>query len=791
MRVAILSPYSWTYPGGVTRHIEALAERFISDGHHIRVLAPYDPPGRYSSVLHRGARPQDVEPPEYLVSLGRTVSLKANQAVSNVSITPYALATAQHELRTGGYDVVHVHEPLAPVAPWCVTDGIRLPLVGTFHTYNENRVTNGIANVLGARRMLNRLHVRIAVSEAAAWTAKRFFGGHYLIIPNGVHVDSERAALGALRPQTDKLKIVFVGQAVERKGLPLLLRAFEALREHIPTELTVIGPSEQELSPLMLDMRDVRVLGKVDDETKRLELEAGDVLCAPSLGGESFGMVLTEAFAAGTPVIASDIAGYRDVVRDGVDGVLVPRGDAQTLAETLRDLYEEPIRRAQMARAAALGAERFAWPRVATQVMEAYEAAIATPEPVTALQRAAVRVGARAADLKPRVPPQRLASLEPPLTGPQRHSKAFGIARRVGLASVSIGGAVLAFLALQKIGLTNIAAALITASPTLVLLGLAIMCGAMVMRAFSWHAILKAALPRSRVRLSDAAQGTFIGVLMSSTLPARLGEPSRAMVVARRTGKPRENLPIVLGTVVSQTLLNIVALIVLGAIMFSSVDFFNGHQNALLVAAIAPLTLLIAVLLTPLLLRDTGKSRSSRVYAFAAQVREAMARVRAGLIVFRRPRLGATAAIAQLSAWALQCLSCWVLLVALGLDKHGAGIGAAAAVLFAVNITAVLPATPANLGVFQAACAAVLHTGWHIGYGDGVAFGVILQAVEVTTAIVMGMPALLKEGMSWREIRLRAMHTTPVKLPARPSPRIPGRPARPASRGAGTASVQS
>ena len=326
MRIAILSPYSWTYPGGVTRHIEALAERFIADGHHVRVLAPYDPPGRYSSVLHRGARPQNVEPPEYLVSLGRTLSLKANEAVSNVSITPYALATAQRELRTGGYDVVHIHEPLAPVAPWCVTDGVRLPLVGTFHSYNENRVTNGIANALGARRMLNQLHVRIAVSEAAAWTARRFFGGHYRVIPNGVHVDPERAALGALRPQTDKLRIVFVGQAVERKGLPLLLRAFEALREHVPTELTVIGPSEHELSPLMLDTRDVRVLGKVDDETKRLELESGDVLCAPSLGGESFGMVLTEAFAAGTPVIASDIAGYRDVVRDGVDGVLVPRG---------------------------------------------------------------------------------------------------------------------------------------------------------------------------------------------------------------------------------------------------------------------------------------------------------------------------------------------------------------------------------------------------------------------------------------------------------------------------------
>ncbi len=773
MRIALVSPYSWTYPGGVTRHIEALAERFIADGHHVRVLAPYDPPDTFAAVLHRGARPQSLRPPEYLVSLGRTVGFKANGAVSNLSITPYGVAVMHRELRSGNYDVVHVHEPVAPLAGWVATDRTPLPLVGTFHSYSESRVSNGIASLIGARRMLNRLHVRIAVSEAAAWTARRFFGGHYRVIPNGVQVDPEVLARAAARPPSDRLRIVFVGQSVERKGLPLLLRSFEALREHIPTELIVIGPTREELAPLMLDDRGVHILGKVDDERKHAELEAADVLCAPSLRGESFGMVLTEAFAAGTPVIASDIAGYRDVVRDGVDGVLVPPANPQALAEALRDFWEEPGRRAAMARAAARDVERFAWPRVAAEVLEAYKDAVATPKPQGIASRTAVGIGLRAADLKPHARPRRMPSLEPPLS--RRHGPLVTVARRAALVGVSLAGVLLALLALQKIGFDNIANALINSSPSFVLLGLAIMCGAMVLRAFSWHAILQAAIPGSRIKLADAMQGTFIGVLMSSTLPARLGEPSRALVVARRTGRPRENLPVVLGTLVSQTLLNIVALAVLGAVMFSSVNLFSGRQDALVIAAVAPLGLLVVVLLAPVLLRHgVGGSRFRRLHTAAAQSREAMTRVRAGLAVFRLPRLGAIAALGQFGAWALQWLSCYVLLVALGLN-HQAGPAAAAAVLFAVNITAVLPATPANLGVFQAACAAVLHAGWHVGLGTGVAYGVILQAVEVSTAILMGTPALLKEGMSWREVRLRAMHAAPVRLPARRPRTTPGR----------------
>jgi phosphatidylinositol alpha-mannosyltransferase len=163
-----------------------------------------------------------------------------------------------------------------------------------------------------------------------------------------------------------------------------------------------------------------------------------------------------------------------------------------------------------------------------------------------------------------------------------------------------------------------------------------------------------------------------------------------------------------------------------------------------------------------MLLRAGTSSQFSRVAAALSSVRGSLVQVRDGLLVFRRPRLGGTAAFAQLSAWGVQWLSCYVLLVALGLDER-AGIGAAAAVLFAVNVTAVLPATPSNVGVFQAACVAVL-SAYGVGAADALAYGIILQAVEIATAIVMGAPALVKEGLSWREVRLRAMHASPVEL---------------------------
>jgi phosphatidyl-myo-inositol alpha-mannosyltransferase len=772
MRIALVSPYSWTYPGGVTRHIEALRSELAALGHDVRVLAPVDPVDKLSARRHRGAVPQEREIPDWLVPLGRTMGFPANGAVSNLTM-PYApvVSALRRELNSGKYDVAHIHEPVCPTVGWDMLMSCKTPMVGTFHCYSTNNVSNGIAVAIGARRRLNRLKVRIAVSEAAAWTGKRYYGGHYRVVPNGVVLDPE-AVPAAVEAVTEArpLRIAFVGQAVERKGLPVLLRAFEALREHVPAELKIVGATPEEVEPLLLDGDSgVTVLGKVDDETKHRVLREADVLAAPSLGGESFGMVLTEAFAAGTPVVASDIAGYRDVVRDGVDGLLVPRGDAAALGETLRALALDAQQRADLSAAALERAERFAWPVVAREVVKAYEDAVAVGEPDgSRAQRLAVKTGLRPADLKPRIPAGRLPSMEPPAPRARARRPVVAFVRRALMALVALAILAGSVVALERIGLDRIGHSLVHATPPWVVVALGLMCASMAVRAVAWTAILRAAMPFApRPRLRDALQGTMIGVLMSATLPARLGEPARAMIVARRIGRPRDGVPVVLGTIVSQTLLNILALVILGMIMFRSVPVFHHHESGLIAFAALPLVILGAVLGAPVLLREGGAARSARVRAWSKQARRATAQVRAGLEVFRQPKLGSLAVGAQLFAWVIQWMSCYVLLVAFGLDDR-AGIGAAAAVLFAVNVSAVLPATPSNLGVFQAACVFVLHKGYGIGVDDALGYGIILQAVEIATAFVMGAPALLKEGVSWKDVRLRAMHAAPVELPPLP-----------------------
>ncbi len=597
MRIALVSPYSWTYQGGVNRHVEALAEQFLGRGDHVRVLAPWDPPDGLSRRLHRSA-PKLESPPDYLVPLGRTIGYGANGAVSNLASFPESIVRLRRELRAGRYDVVHVHEPPAPLVSWDAATFRGAPVVGTFHAYATKAVPNHIATLLGARRIFNQLSRRIAVSEAAAWTGRRWFGGDYQIIPNGV--DLGAAPEGPKHP-ADHMRLLFVGRAEERKGLPILLSAFEALVEHVPSRLTVIGADPEEISRRVADPEvaaRIDPIGKVSDEELWRRLGEADVLCAPSLAGESFGMVLIEAFAAGTPVIASQIAGYRDVVSDGVDGMLVPPADPQALAEELQRLWLEPDRRVAMGGEGRRTAERYAWPRIADEVTDTYERAMEpAPQPGSRLEAAARRTGVVRLDGGPRRPSRRLPSLEPTPLGPG--GGGWRAARRIGLGIAGIVGIGLTALAARRIGVDQVAENVIRSDLTWVLIACALMVASLFARAASWVAIARAALPGRPVRRRDVTSATMIGVLMSATLPARLGEPARAMVLARRVGRMRETFAVLIGTLVSQTALNIIALAALGGIIVSTTDLFQSSTEKLFMVSMAPLLLLVIVVLAP------------------------------------------------------------------------------------------------------------------------------------------------------------------------------------------------
>jgi len=221
---------------------------------------------------------------------------------------------------------------------------------------------------------------------------------------------------------------------------------------------------------------------------------------------------------------------------------------------------------------------------------------------------------------------------------------------------------------------------------------------------------------------------------------------------------------------VSQTLLNLLALMLLGAIVLGTSDVFRGREGALILFSLIPVALAAIVLIMPSVLESSDRRVGSRGGVLARLLREAAAallRLRRGLTVFRNPRSAFWATFAQLSAWGLQLVGAFALMLALGL--HG-GIGAAAAVLFAVNVTAVLPATPSNVGVFQLAVLTVLTGAYGVPAASALGYGIILQAVEVVTAVAFGLPALIREGVSWRDVRMRALAASPVELSPRSRP---------------------
>jgi phosphatidylinositol alpha-mannosyltransferase len=325
-------------------------------------------------------------------------------------------------------------------------------------------------------------------------------------------------------------------------------------------------------------------------------------------------------------------------------------------------------------------------------------------------------------------------------------------ARHVGVVVGALALAALLIYALSRLNLPRVGHALISASPGWLVLALALMMLSLLARSVSWRAVLRAALPDEPLRWTPIVRATMIGVMASAVFPGRIGEPTRVVVLSRRLQGPTARaIPIVAGTVFSQTLINLVALGILAAVTFSSVPLLRGHASALETVVAVPVFVALFVLGVPPLLRLAQRSRSVRIRAGAIAFAGLLRLGRQGLLAFAKPRYGVPAIGAQLVAWALQCGSCYMVILALGLNSKATPV-TAAAILLAVNVSAVLPATPSNVGVFQAACLVVL-AAYGVGAGQGLAYGIILQAIELLTALSLGVPALLREGMTWQDIR--------------------------------------
>jgi phosphatidylinositol alpha-mannosyltransferase len=315
------------------------------------------------------------------------------------------------------------------------------------------------------------------------------------------------------------------------------------------------------------------------------------------------------------------------------------------------------------------------------------------------------------------------------------------------LGAAAVG---LVVLAVSQIGVDRLLHALAGVRPSWLAVACGAMLAALLLRALSWLAVLHAALPDARVPAGAVLRATMIGVIASAALPARAGEGARAVVLARHLGRVRTSVSMLAGTILSQTLLNVVALVLLTLAVVASTQLL-GPPAPVLLGLLVPVAAVVAVLCSPATLDAAARRGPAWSRRAVGWLSRELRLARGGLRVFVRGRHATVAALAQFGAWAVQVAACYAVLRALGL-AHTAGVVGAAAVLVAVNVTAVVPVTPSNVGVFQAACVAVL-AGFGVATARGLAYGIVLQGVEVLAAVAAGLPALAGEGLSWRELR--------------------------------------
>jgi len=360
----MVSPYDFTWPGGVTAHVSQLAQELTQCGHQVKVIAPHSPSRQCFEA-------------ESFVPLGRSVPVPSGGSIARVSLSWWLYPRVREFLQEERFDLIHLHEPLAPILPLCFLECSNTVNVGTFHAYYSRQHLYRFSQPL-IRRWHSRLHGGIAVSPAARKYVNNFFPMDYRIIPNGIDVDH---FAGNANPwpqyQDGKTNILFVGRKEKRKGLKYLLEAYCRLKwEHPNTRLIIVGPGDLDRdSQSIVSARnpgDVEIVGGVTYLDLPRYYASADIFCSPATGQESFGIVLLEAMACGKPIVASAIEGYMGIVKEGEQGMLFPRKDPQALADTLATLINNPEYARQLGDTGRRMVEQYRWQAVARQVENYY-----------------------------------------------------------------------------------------------------------------------------------------------------------------------------------------------------------------------------------------------------------------------------------------------------------------------------------------------------------------------------------------------------------------------------------